>query len=268
MNDPFEAHGLNHLSASQINEYIASPAKWLLRVSGYRDNSGSPAMWRGIAVDKAICKVLDDPSTSDKAAHAIATIEFASRHAEALETQHFDDAKVYKEQIAVAGYLDVALPHYRSLGNPIETQSKVVIDIGLPVPIVGYIDVLYEGVVRDIKTVGRMPSRVPSGTARQLAIYAHATNSIPIVDYVHNTKTTQQVVTMSVPDHKRHWDMAVKAANNMTKLLSISSDIQEIAGLLMPDFDDWRWSAGEKDAARRLWRLNDEERKDNSRSSN
>ena len=267
MNDPFSAHGLDHLSASQINEYIASPAKWLLRVSGFKDTTGSPAMWRGIAVDKAICKVLDDPETSDEAAHEIATVEFASRHAEALESQPFDDAKVFKEQLAVNGYLDLALPHYRLLGKPLETQSRVTVDVGLPVPIIGYIDVLYENQVRDIKTVGRLPKSVPSATARQLAIYAHAKNSTPIVDYVHFTKTTQQVVTLGVPDHKEHWKTAVQAANNMAKLLSVSSDIQEIAGLLMPDFDDWRWSDGEKDAAKRLWRLDDEKRNDNSGAS-
>lgn len=259
MNDPFEAHGLNHLSASQINEYIASPAKWLLRVSGYKDKTGSPAMWRGIAVDKAICAALDNPSYDDKLLHDLAAVEFARLHAEALEDDpYIKDDKVFKEQTAVSGYLDIALPHFRQIGTPVETQSKIVMEVGLPVPIVGYIDLLYDGVVRDIKTVNRLPSRVPSATGRQLAIYAKATNSIPLVDYVHNTKTSQQVVVMTVDNLKDHWNMVVKAATNMTKLLSISSDIKEIAGLLMPDFDDWRWSSGEKEAARRLWSLNDD----------
>ena len=259
MKDPYEAHGLNHLSASQINEYIASPAKWLLRVSGYKDNTGSPAMWRGIAVDKAICASLDDPHYDDEAIHTIAALEFNRLHAQALDDDpNIKDDKVFKEQMAVSGYLDAALPHYRQVGRPIETQSKIVMDIGLPVPIVGYIDLKYDGIVRDIKTVNRLPSKVPSATGRQLAIYAQATNSIPLVDYVHNTKTSNQVVVMAVDNLKDHWNMVMKAANNMTKLLSISSDIQEIAGLLTPDFDDWRWSSGEKEAARRLWRLNDD----------
>lgn len=259
MKDPFEHHQLNHLSASQINEYIASPAKWLLRVSGYRDNSGGPPMWRGIAVDQAISHGLENPNLSDEEVVDYALGIYKERHSEGLETSSFDEAKVEKEKESLSGYLAAAMPHYRSLGPPIESQSKIVIDIeDVPVPIVGYIDLLYEGVVRDIKTVSRLPSRVPSYTCRQLAIYANATNSIPIVDYVHCTKTSQQLVVMPVPDHASHWKMVVKTAKNMTKLLSISSDIEEIAGLLMPDFDDWRWSAGEKNAARRLWRLNDE----------
>jgi len=218
-------------------------------------------MWRGIAVDRAICKALEEPDTNDEALQKIALMEFERLYAEASENGEYDDKKVYREQLAVSGYLGVALPHFRQLGTPTHTQEKIVVDIGLSVPIVGYIDLSYEGVVRDIKTVNRLPSRVPSATARQLSIYAQAKDSIPIVDYVHNTKTTQQVVTMSVPDHKSHWNMAVKTANNMARLLSFSSDIQEIAGLLMPDFDDWRWSSGEKEAAKRLWRLNDDNEK-------
>ena len=56
----FEKHNVTHLSASSINEYIANPAKWVLRVSGYKDIFGNPAMWRGSATDNAICKALQN----------------------------------------------------------------------------------------------------------------------------------------------------------------------------------------------------------------
>ena len=65
MNDPFAAHDVTHLSASAINEYIANPARWILHVSGYRDNLGIPAMWRGIAVDKALSRACFDTSVSE-----------------------------------------------------------------------------------------------------------------------------------------------------------------------------------------------------------
>ena len=41
----------------------------------------------------------------------------------------------------------------------------------------------------------------------------------------------------------------------MMRLLSYSSDIHEIAQLLVPNFDDWRWSGNEIEAARKLWSL-------------
>ena len=62
MKNPFEQHDVRHLSASSINEYITNPQRWLLHVSGYRDNIGIPAMWRGTAVDQAITKAIELPT--------------------------------------------------------------------------------------------------------------------------------------------------------------------------------------------------------------
>ena len=47
----------------------------------------------------------------------------------------------------------------------------------------------------------------------------------------------------------------------MEKILSISDDIQEVASLLIPDLDDWRWNAKEKINAKKLWRLKDDNEK-------
>ena len=58
-----------------------------------------------------------------------------------------------------------------------------------------------------------------------------------------------------VPDVEYHLNVVRKAASNMMRLLAYSPDIGEVARLLMPDFDDWRWSEGERNAAKELWRL-------------
>ena len=255
--DPFETHNVGHLSPSSINEYIQNPSRWLLRVSGYRDNSGIPAMWRGIAVDKAITKALFEPELSDEQVLEYANSEFEINHLGAIDGgADINDKKLISEQAALPRYLSVALPHFRSLGTPIASQKKIKIDLdAISVPIIGYIDLLYDGVVRDIKTVGRLPSRVPDTTCRQLSIYAKAENAMPIIDYVHCTKSMAQVAVMRVPNQDVHWGVAVCAAKNMARLLSYSPDIQEVAQLLVPDLDDWRWSAGEKQAAKRLWGL-------------
>ena len=66
MNDPFSQHGVNYLSPSAINEFIANPQRWLLHVSGYRDQIGIPAMWRGIALDKALTRSCYEPTISNE----------------------------------------------------------------------------------------------------------------------------------------------------------------------------------------------------------
>ena len=42
----------------------------------------------------------------------------------------------------------------------------------------------------------------------------------------------------------------------MMNVLSYSDDINQVASLYYPDFDDWRWSNGiDRDAAKKLWRI-------------
>ena len=256
MNDPFEHHGVGHLSASSINEYIQNPARWLLHVSGYRDRAGIPAMWRGTAVDRAITSAVMDGLTDDEAldeAMSVFDDELAKATANDLPV---NEKKAASEGEAVSRYLRIALPHYRSLGRPIDAQKKIKLEYEwLPVPMIGYLDLKYEGVVRDIKTVGRLPSAVPMTVCRQLSLYATAEKSLPVVDYIHSTKSSAQVVVMGVSDVEGHMKILEQSARSMMRLLGFSSDIQEVAQLLMPDFDDWRWSEGEKKAARKLWSL-------------
>lgn len=256
MNDPFEHHEVGHLSASSINEYIQNPARWLLHVSGFRDRAGVPAMWRGTAVDKAITAALLEGLSDDEALE-MANKSFADEQEEALRAnQPVSVKKSEAEGEAVERYLRIALPHYRSLGTPLDSQKKIKMEFDfMSIPIIGYLDLKYEGIVRDIKTVSRLPSVVPTTVSRQLAIYATAEQSLPLVDYVHSTKKSAQVVVMGVPDVEGHMRTVERAAMGMQRLLGLSKDIKEIARFVMPNFDDWRWSESEKIAAKELWNL-------------
>ncbi|MAL84383.1 MAG: hypothetical protein CMF11_08620 [Idiomarina sp.] len=257
MNDPFAAHDVTHLSASAINEYIANPARWILHVSGYRDNLGIPAMWRGIAVDKALSRACFDTSVSEAQIIQWAFDEFDTRLEDAKASgATIFEAKVATERDNLTRYMQPAIPHFRQLGVPLASQKKIKLEFEeLPIPIIGYLDLLYDGVVRDIKSVNRLPSKVPDATSRQLAIYAAAEECTPVIDYVHATKTQSQVVVKPVLDIEHHMMVVRRAALNMMNLLSYSSDIQQVASLLVPDLDDWRWSDGEREAARELWRI-------------
>ena len=59
-NDSFADHGIDHISASQINTFIMNPCRWILKVSGYTDPTGNAHMWRGTAVDNAVSGMLMD----------------------------------------------------------------------------------------------------------------------------------------------------------------------------------------------------------------
>jgi len=255
-NNPFEQHGINHISASSINQYITNPARWVLQVSGFRDSFGSPAMWRGIAVDDAICKgVYEDISIKKLQKFAIDVFDERMNQAQE-EKIPFDYSKVSKERDLLNTYVEIAIPHFRSLGTPVATQKKIKLEYDwLPVPIIGYLDLQYEGVVRDIKTVNRLTSKMLDTTSRQLAIYAAAEKCTPIIDYVYVTSTKQEVVTTPVIDLDMHMNVVERAAINMMNVLSYSDDINVIADLYIPNLDDWMWSRNEKEAAKKLWRI-------------
>ncbi len=254
MNDPFSVHGLEHLSPSQINTFIQDPCKWILRVSGHHDMGGVGA-WRGSATDSAITTALQDDLSAEKAVE-IGKLYMVDQLKlfPTVDSKKFDD-----EQKKLTNYIEEGLFFYRRLPKPIEYQKRISLQLDhLPVPIIGFADFVYTDKVRDLKTVAQKPGGIKDTHARQVAIYAKALGlSEGHVDYVHVTKT--QKLVHHFPLKQADLDAAMKvvevATRSMTRLLSVSADIEEIAGLLTPDFDNWMWSPADKVAARKLWRI-------------
>lgn len=251
-NNPFETHGINHLSASSINQFISNPSSWILKVSGHRGPS-NPAMWRGTAVDEAISSSFDY-ERNDGATIQTAMKIFDERWLEHKKSYDYDLDKVKQERENILKYMEVAMPFYRELGKPESIQKRIEIDFDLPVPVIGYIDLQYPGVIRDIKTTGRMMPKVPSSICRQLSLYAYAENSSAFADFIHVTKTKSEVVSVQITDIEQRVEELRQAAQAMMNVLSYSDDINQVAKLFYPDFDDWRWNNPEDVvAAKNLW---------------
>ena len=257
MNDPFEVHEVNHLSPSSINQFIMNPCKWIMAVAGYKDPHGGPAMWRGIAVDKAVERAITDLSQPHADVITYAKSEFSSMNSKAKSNGFVaSEKKLDLEERKLESFTDAAVTFYRKFGTPEDTQTKIKIELEfLPVPIIGYADFVYKETVRDLKTVSQMPSEIPDSHRRQLATYAFALKKMPCVDYVQVTVSgKQQVRPLRVTDAEHHFEIVKKTARNMMNLLSISTSIEEIANLMMPDLDHWSFSSPEERAfARKLW---------------
>ena len=73
------------------------------------------------------------------------------------------------------------------------------------------------------------------------------------MDYVYASKRDGEVITMVVNDTARHLRDIRRAASAITRLLSYSDDINQIASLFFPNYDDWMWSEGEIAVAKKLW---------------
>lgn len=258
-NNPFKVHGIEHLSASAINQFITNPASWILKVSGHR-GIPNPAMWRGTVIDDAICKSFENDLSIEKKLHRSITnseYDYDSLYEYHNATHDYDIDAVDKERNNLQRYLEVAIPFYAKLGKPQECQKRIEVEFDdIPVPVIGYIDLQYDGITRDIKTTGRLMSKVPSTICRQLSLYAFAEESIPYADFIHVTKTKAEVVSIEITDVRKRVIELRKAALSMMNVLSYSDDINQVASLFYPDFDDWRWSNPvDQDAAKKLWRI-------------
>lgn len=260
-NNPFEVHGIQHLSASAINQFITNPASWILKVSGHRGKP-NPAMWRGTVVDNIISDSFYWTIPKEKKLHhAITQAEIQyddlCKKGFSIDSNSYDIDKVKAEKDNLKRYLEVAMPFYSKLGKPLECQKRIEVEFeDIPVPIIGYIDLQYEGITRDIKTTGRLMSKIPATICRQLSLYAYAEDSTPYADFIHVTKSKAEVVSMEITDVENRVNELQRAALAMMNVLSYSDDINQVASLYYPDFDDWRWSNGiDRDAAKKLWRI-------------
>tara|TARA_R110000744_G_scaffold268236_2_gene381903 strand:- start:764 stop:1543 length:780 start_codon:yes stop_codon:yes gene_type:complete len=257
-NNPFDAHNIEHLSASSINQFISSPCHWLLKISGHRGKS-NPAMWRGTVVDNIISDSFYWTIPKDKKLHHAITqaeIQFEDLFEFNSKKNTYDSLKVTAELENIKRYLEVALPFYSKLGTPKDCQKKIEIEFeSIPVPIIGYIDLQYEGVIRDIKTTGRLLKNIPSSICRQLSLYGYAEDSVPYADFIHVTKAKAEVVSIEITDVEKRVSELKNAAYAMMNVLSYSDDIRTVASLFYPDFDDWRWSEEDIEAAKNLWSI-------------
>jgi hypothetical protein len=55
---PFDAHGIDHLSASSLNLWMANPREWAVRFLAGQTDEADPAMWRGSAVEAGLAQLL------------------------------------------------------------------------------------------------------------------------------------------------------------------------------------------------------------------
>ncbi len=262
-NDPFEVHHIDHLSPSSVNCYIDDIPLWIMRyLYGFR-NGGGPAMWRGTVVDHAVGNIfgLNEHSNQLSIPEALKESELEYKKLyhycrKEYPEQNIDENQYKREGNNVSTYTKTALDFYKKIGQPTEYQKEINLMLeDIPVPVRGYIDLQYQDIIRDIKTTGRMPSKVSDAHARQVSVYAKALDCSPVLDYIHVSAKENQVVTMPVDNVDEHITVVRQVALAIMNLLSFSNDKQVIANLFYPNFDDWKWKEDEINFAKTIWSI-------------
>jgi hypothetical protein len=116
-NNPFDQFDIEHLSASSINLFIQDIPLFIVRYLAKHKSPTNPAMLRGTVIDQAI---------GNKTSVAQAQKEFmALMNYEKKQGNVFDEEKAETEYNNIKKYLEVGIPFYKQLGEPISYQKKV-----------------------------------------------------------------------------------------------------------------------------------------------
>ena len=246
-NNPFDQFDIEHLSASSINLYMQDIPLFIVRYLAKHKSPTNSAMLRGTVIDHAI---------GEKHSVKEAQKEFMSlMNYHKKEGVTFDEVKAETEYKNIEKYLEVGLPYYEELGEPVSYQKKVELEFDdLPIPVIGYVDLEYEDCIRDIKTTARKPSELLPTVQRQIAIYATALEKDrAYADYLYVTKTKSQVITFEVDDIDMRLNEVYRVASAMMNLLQ-NNDIHSLVDQFYPN-PDWMWSQSDIEFAKDLWRI-------------
>jgi hypothetical protein len=246
-NNPFDQFDIEHLSASSINLFIQDIPLFIVRYLAKHKSPTNPAMLRGTVIDHAI---------GNKTSVAEAQKEFmALMNYEKKQGNVFDEDKAETEYNNIQKYLEVGIPFYKELGEPVSYQKKVELQYeDLPIPIIGYVDMEYSDCIRDIKTTAKRPSALLEPVQRQIALYAKCLDvDRAYADYLYVTKTKAEVISFEVDDIDMRINEVYRVASAMMNLLQ-NNDINSLVNQFYPN-PDWMWGLSDIEFAKELWRI-------------
>lgn len=242
---PFEIHGIDHLSQSSINLYLASPLLWCGRyLLGWKEPFGASAK-RGNAAETGYDYFVERGDLEK----ALAT---AHDHFD-REMEGINDPKADYERGNIKPILAQIIEALKDSPKPIATQTRIEHFFeGVEVPVIGFVDYEFEDHGLDLKTTLRMPSSMKPDHARQVALYAECLSKPFDVLYVTPKKFERYPLGQNeAAMHLRDLERGARAIRN---LLSLSNDSEAIARCFAPDTSDWHWNETTLGFANELWR--------------
>jgi hypothetical protein len=245
LGDAFARHGIERLSPSSLNLWASEPALWVMeRLLGHRTSPGAFAA-RGKAVEHGVQMGLMSPEQPIAECVSAALGEFDREMALVTEDRR------ESERANIAGYVANALAELRQYGVPTAYQHRVEIQLDdVPIPVMGYVDWLFEqhGLIVDLKTGERLPAAISDAHGRQGAVYARAHGNFGMrFAYVKPAAGKKDgravaVYAMAADDIRRHLAALREITLRLGRFLALSQDARELAGLLVPHYDDFRCS--------------------------
>lgn len=234
--NPFAKYGIEHLSPSQCNLFVASPAMYVMERCLKMKSPVGPPAHRGTAVESGVVHGLLEKATVEEC-QTLAKKEFSRLTALSA------DPRLDKESAAIADMVTQGLKELSPYGKPSSTQGAITYHVeGLAVPLIGFYDMEWEnhGILIDLKTTHALPSRISTNHARQVALYcaARGDNLDARITYV----TPKKAATYQLENKREHVSALEKIALTIQRFLLISEDPHYLASLVVPDVDSFYFS--------------------------
>lgn len=266
--NPFEKHGIEHLSASSLNAARSSQAYWLISYLAKVKDHGSISMLTGQAAEEAVSRKLFNPDLPIDECVEFAAKSFKQKTALGGHDPEEREAKLEEivgraadgRKKAFDGMVRNAITALSPYGIPTlpennERQHRIEIRLeGIPVPIIGYKDFAFDGhgLDVDLKTTARMPEDMSQEHQLQAAIYWKASGN-RAQRFCYATKSDHKVLELSAEAAQQQIETATRIAHGLMKFLSITSDWRELATFTIPDFSNFRWGTLTRAAAREIY---------------
>ena len=166
----FQRFGISHLSPSALNLWVSAPGLYALRYIAKIKDNGSPAMWRGTAVENGFAALLRGARLD--IANAVAHQSFGLNSKDYQEI----DGDLTAEHDLITPMVAECVK-WKPPCDLNATQIKVEYYFDpIPVPVIGYVDLAFEGHDIDLKTTKAIPSTPRPEHARQVSLYRAARN--------------------------------------------------------------------------------------------
>lgn len=186
----FQRFGIDHLSASSLNKWRAAPGWWVRHYIGGIKEDASAAMARGTAVENGLVTYL---RTGDVGLAIVAAAENYSLNYKGPYDQ---------EQEAMIEPMLRRLALWVPSSQLNATQIKIEHRFDyIPIPVIGYLDMAFDGIDIDLKTTRACPSSPRPDHVRQVALYRAARGRNGGILYATEKRIAYYEVTDEMMEH-------------------------------------------------------------------
>jgi hypothetical protein len=249
---PFQRHGVQHLSASQITLWSSAPDKWLAtKLLGYKGPT-SAAMERGKAVEAGLTALLHGSPMEEAVKLATAEYQMGMRFMPSNGDYTSELANIApmlkRSAIAIGQFGEPEWPASGGRQHKIEMDLHYGDDEDEFIPVIGYLDFVFGEAVVDLKTTTQCKSVMPWAHRVQSCIYQRSTNKP--VNFVYATASKSNILR---DDNHHELVPQIRAiVRRLADFLGISDDPEVLRKIVPVIADSYAWR-GEEDARRRLY---------------